>query len=169
MTRTKKWPKRASSHIMIVIAVCGFFGIVVTSCNGKKDEPIAWNLTLHDTGQGVLLDITGATILFDGITYDGTNRGTLTIFDPDGYVDPTGIGGSVDGWSSPEKPGRAKLGASYRSAQQMCEIEFGPHTVTIRNRGQTLEINGEPFQIDPTTKPGFVVSTQDGEFRVRKQ
>lgn len=151
------------------ILISAFLAIFIASCSDKKDDAITWTLTLHDTRSGVLMDITGASILFEGMTYDGTNRGELTIFDPDGYVDPTGIGGSVAGWGSPEKPGRPKLGASYRSAQQECEIEFGSHKLTIRDKGKTLEINGESFQIDPATKPRFVVPTEKGKINVMKQ
>lgn len=154
---------------LAAILFSGFLAIFAPSCGGKKESEITWTLALHDTGSGVLMDITGASILFEGMTYEGTNRGELTIFDPHGYVHPSGIGSSVDGWGSPEKPGRPELAASYWSAQQKCEIEFGPHKLTIRNKGQTLDINGHSFQFDPITKPRFVVRTVEGKINVMKQ
>lgn len=147
-----------SKVFFCILALVGIF--VSPACRSKADQLTKWDMLVHEAGEGVSISMTGASVLFEGMSYEGTNSGSLTIYDPSSNSKI--LGGSAVGWSSPEKPGRAELSVTFWSDQQMCEIEFGSHSILIRDRGKLLEIDGIKFRIDPNQKPKFVIR-EDGQ------
>jgi len=141
---------------------------LISGCGGRSDKPIVWDLNLKGTPKGVLLDLTGASILFEGLSYVGESGGEVTIYKPNVRRDPYGIGTSVEGWGAPAKEGRAKLDVSFWSRDQKCEIVFGEYTIAITDHGKNIEISGSRFTINPETKPSFIVKMVDGEVRVKQ-
>lgn len=158
MIKQNKYTFIGSNVFFCTLAFAGIF--VSPACRPKTDQLMKWDMLVHDTGAGVSMTMTGASVLFEEMSYEGTNGGSLTIFDPSS--DRTILGGSAVGWSSPEKPGRAELSVTFWSEQQMCEIEFGSHSILIRDRGKLLELDGIKFRIDPNLHPKFVIR-EDGQ------
>ena len=78
---------------------------LISGCGGRSDKPIVWDLNLKGTPKGVLLDLTGASILFEGLSYVGESGGEVTIYKPNVRRDPYGIGTSVEGWGGSREGG----------------------------------------------------------------
>ena len=147
-------------HRVITPLVIGLSVIATTNCGDKKQASISWNMKIRDAGNDVLMDLTGATILFQEMPYKGENQLELKVFDPSIKTVRC-----VDA-CSPGEPERPSLGTSFSSSE--CEVRFGPHIINIREKGNAIEINGKQFQINPLEKPGFVVSPQDGKVTALK-
>jgi hypothetical protein len=149
-------------HRAITPLVIGLFVIANTNCGDKKQASISWTMTIRDAGNDVLMDLTGATILFQEMPYKGEDQVELKVFDPN---NKTGLERRSD-TCSPGELERPSLGTSFSSGE--CEVRFGPHIINTRDKGHALEIDGTQFQINPLEKPGFVVASQDGQVSALK-
>jgi hypothetical protein len=147
----------------ITLLGSALFVIAISNCSEKKQASVTWNMTIQDAGRDVLMDLTGATILFQEMTNGGTDRSELKIFDPNINAR---LAKMVDA-CSPGQPGRPSLGTTISSTE--CEIRYGGHTIIVRDKGHTIKIDGEQFQINPAEKPGFLVTAKDGHVTVLKE
>ncbi|MGJ8655365.1 MAG: hypothetical protein ACSHX6_02860 [Akkermansiaceae bacterium] len=155
----------AHLRYLITLFLIFFSMVFLTSCSKSNEKPVTCSLSITGTTQGALMDITGATILFEDLSFNGSYNDEITLFDPDtdGADDPYGLRQSVSGRSMPKKAGRPKIGVSFWSRDQRCEIKFGKHEINITNQGKNITIDQYKFDLDPSLKSKFTVSIVDGK------
>jgi len=114
-------------------------------------KPIEWKFTLGVKNGNAVLDMTGVTFIFLGEIPDGGASGTATIWSPTISVN------AISSHSSSIGSGKGKFDCQYAKKAQT--MTFRGHTIVIKDAGQKVEIDGQPFDLTGKKKTFLVPKT----------